>query len=35
MYSPARYDFVEYHYYPEAPGSESDTFLVQIRRRSS
>ncbi|MGO9088852.1 MAG: hypothetical protein ACLQBK_26915 [Candidatus Sulfotelmatobacter sp.] len=23
------YDFVEYHYYPEAPGSESDTFLVQ------
>jgi hypothetical protein len=25
----APYDFVEYHYYPEAPGSESDTFLVQ------
>ncbi len=24
----APYDFVEYHYYPEAPGSESDTFLV-------
>jgi hypothetical protein len=23
------YDFVEYHYYPEAPGQESDTFLVQ------
>ena len=23
------YDFVEYHYYPEAPGAESDTFLVQ------
>lgn len=23
------YDFVEYHYYPEAPGSEDDTFLVQ------
>jgi hypothetical protein len=23
------YDFVEFHYYPEAPGSESDTFLVQ------
>jgi len=23
------YDFVEYHFYPEAPGSESDTFLVQ------
>jgi len=22
------YDFVEYHYYPEAPGSESDSFLV-------
>ncbi len=25
----APYDFVEYHYYPEAPGAESDTFLVQ------
>jgi len=25
----APYDFVEYHYYPETPGSESDTFLVQ------
>jgi hypothetical protein len=24
----APYDFVEYHYYPEAPGSESDSFLV-------
>jgi hypothetical protein len=23
------YDFVEYHYYPEAPGEESDTFIVQ------
>ncbi len=23
------YDFVEYHYYPEAPGSENDSFLVQ------
>jgi hypothetical protein len=22
------YDFVEYHYYPEAPGSESDTTLI-------
>jgi hypothetical protein len=22
------YDFVEYHYYPETPGSESDSFLV-------
>ena len=25
----ADYDFVEYHSYPEAPGSENDTFLVQ------
>ena len=25
----APYDFVEYHYYPETPGQESDTFLVQ------
>ncbi|MGA3136916.1 MAG: Ig-like domain repeat protein [Terracidiphilus sp.] len=25
----APYDFVEYHYYPETPGDESDTFLVQ------
>jgi len=25
----APYDFVEYHYYPETPGSESDTYLVQ------
>ena len=25
----AKYDFVEYHFYPQAPGSESDTFLVQ------
>jgi hypothetical protein len=24
----APYDFVEYHYYPETPGQESDTFLV-------
>jgi hypothetical protein len=24
----AQYDFVEYHYYPEAPGSESDAYLV-------
>ena len=23
------YDFVEYHYYPETPGNESDTFLVR------
>jgi hypothetical protein len=23
------YDFVEFHYYPEGPGSESDTYLVQ------
>ena len=23
------YDFVEYHYYPQNPGNESDTFLVQ------
>jgi len=23
------YDFVELHYYPQAPGSESDTFLTQ------
>jgi hypothetical protein len=23
------YDFVEYHYYPEAPGSESDVFLTR------
>ena len=23
------YDFVEFHYYPEAPGQESDTFLTQ------
>jgi len=25
----APYDFVEYHFYPETPGSENDTFLVQ------
>ncbi|MGA8743906.1 MAG: hypothetical protein WB561_22120 [Terracidiphilus sp.] len=25
----SQYDFVEYHYYPQAPGSESDTYLVQ------
>ena len=24
----APYDFVEYHYYPQTPGGESDTFLV-------
>jgi hypothetical protein len=23
------YDFVEFHYYPQSPGSESDTYLVQ------
>ena len=27
--SGAPYDFVEYHFYPEAPGSESDTFITQ------
>jgi hypothetical protein len=27
--SGAPYDFVEYHYYPETPGQESDTFIVQ------
>ena len=27
--SKAPYDFVEYHYYPETPGQESDSFLVQ------
>jgi hypothetical protein len=26
--SGAPYDFVEYHYYPQNPGSENDTFLV-------
>jgi hypothetical protein len=25
----APFDFVEYHYYPENPGNEDDTFLVQ------
>lgn len=25
----AKYDFVEYHYYPQAPGSESDAYLVR------
>jgi hypothetical protein len=25
----APYDFVEFHYYPEAPGSESDTYITQ------
>lgn len=25
----SKYDFVEYHSYPESPGSEDDTFLVQ------
>jgi hypothetical protein len=23
------YDFIEYHYYPETPGDENDTFIVQ------
>jgi hypothetical protein len=27
--SGAPYDFVEYHFYPETPGQESDTFLTQ------
>jgi hypothetical protein len=27
--SGAPYDFVEFHYYPETPGSENDTFIVQ------
>ena len=27
--SGAPYDFVEYHYYPETPGAESDTTLMQ------
>lgn len=27
--SGAPYDFVEYHYYPETPGQENDTVLVQ------
>jgi hypothetical protein len=27
--SEAPYDFVEYHFYAQAPGSESDTYLVQ------
>jgi hypothetical protein len=26
--SQAPYDFVEYHFYPQAPGQESDTYLV-------
>jgi hypothetical protein len=25
----SQYDFVEFHYYPQAPGSESDTYLTQ------
>jgi len=25
----AKYDFVEYHYYPETPGAENDTTLIQ------
>jgi hypothetical protein len=25
----SKYDFVEFHYYPQAPGSESDTYLTQ------
>ncbi len=28
------YDFVEYHYYPETPGYESDTILVQQAAQS-
>jgi hypothetical protein len=27
--SKAKYDFVEFHFYPQGPGAESDTFLVQ------
>ena len=27
--SAAPYDFVEYHYYPETPGEETDTYIVQ------
>lgn len=27
--SQAKYDFVEYHFYPQAPGSEDDTYLTQ------
>ena len=27
--SGAPYDFVEYHYYPETPGEETDTFIVR------
>jgi hypothetical protein len=27
--STAKYDFVEYHFYPQVPGQESDAFLVQ------
>jgi len=30
----APYDFVEYHYYPEAPGQESDSFLVNNAAQS-
>ena len=29
----SQYDFVEFHYYPQAPGSESDTYLVQQAAR--
>lgn len=29
----SQYDFVEYHYYPQSPGSESDTYLVQQAAR--
>ncbi len=29
----AQYDFVEVHYYPQAPGYESDTYLVQQAAR--
>jgi hypothetical protein len=27
--SNAKYDFVEYHYYPQGPGQENDTYLTQ------
>jgi hypothetical protein len=27
--SQAKYDFVEYHFYPQAPGAENDAYLVQ------
>jgi hypothetical protein len=31
--SGSQYDFVEYHYYPQAPGSESDSYLTQQAAR--